>query len=209
VLDTPGGSPVASENLYRYFKALGARVHLYMYVNSAAASGGYYIAVASPTIYANKNALVGSVGVIMQSVSFSQLAKELGIADETLSAGTYKELISPLKPLDEKTRAYIRDYLLSPVYANFAETVAAERHLDAAQQHDYFEGRVFIAGDPRVKGVLVDETLSYPDMLERVKAEEGTRTLRRVDYAPKAESVVSQLLGSVVSQLRGAALQFN
>jgi protease-4 len=209
VLDTPGGSPAASENLYRYFKAFGERAHLYMYVNSAAASGGYYIAVASPTIYANKNALVGSVGVIMQNISFSQLAKELGIEDETLSAGTYKALLSPLKPLDEKMRDYIRDYLLSPVYANFAETVAAERRLDAAQQHDYFEGRVFIAGDPRVKGVLVDETLSYPDMLAMVKEKEGTRTLRRVDYAPKVESVVSQLLGSIVSQVRISGVQFN
>jgi len=209
VLDTPGGSPVASENLYRYFKRLGKRVHLYMYVNSAAASGGYYIAVASPTIHANKNALVGSVGVIMQSVGFSQLAKELGISDETLSAGEFKTLLSPLKAPDEKTRGYIRDYLLSPVYANFAGTVAAERDLDAAQQRDYFEGRVFVAGDPRVKGVLVDEILSYPDMLELVKEREGTKTLRRVDYAPKVESFMSQLLGTVVSQVRIPGVQFN
>ena len=59
VLDTPGGSPVASENLYRYFKELGKRIPLYMYVNSAAVSGGYYIAVAGDKIYANKNAMVG------------------------------------------------------------------------------------------------------------------------------------------------------
>ena len=209
VLDTPGGSPVASENLYRYLKGLGERAHLYMYVNSAAASGGYYIAVASPTIYANKNALVGSVGVILQSVGFSQLAKELGISDETMSAGEFKTLLSPLKAPDEKTRAYIRDYLLSPVYANFAETVAAERRLDAAQQKEYFEGRLFIAGDPRVRGTLVDETLSYPEMLALVKAKEGTETLRRVDYEPKVEGVVSQLLGSVASQLRIPGLQFN
>lgn len=209
VLDTPGGSPVASENLYRYFKTLGERMPLYMYVNSAAASGGYYIAVAAPTIYANKNALVGSVGVIMQSVGFSGLAEALGISDETISAGAYKELLSPLKPTDEKTRAYIRDHLLAPIYANFAETVAAERHLDAGQQQRYFEGRVFIAGDPRVKGVLVDETLSYPEMLALVKEKEHTPTLRRIDYAPKMEGLVARLFKGLVAQLRGADMRFN
>jgi protease IV len=209
VLDTPGGSPAASENLYRYFKALGERAHLYMYVNSVAASGGYYVAVASPTIYANKNAMVGSVGVLMQSVGFSELAKELGISDETLSAGEFKTLLSPLKAPDEKMRAYIRDNLLAPVYANFAGTVAAERRLNAAQQRDYFEGRLFIAGDPRVKGVLVDETLSYPEMLERVKEKEGTKTLRRVDYTPKVEGFVSRLFKTVASQVFAPDVQFN
>lgn len=194
VLDTPGGSPVASENLYRYFKELGARVPLYMYVNSAAASGGYYIAVASPKIYANKNALVGSVGVLMQNLSLAKMAEELGVSDETLSAGEFKHLLSPLKTMDEKTKRYFEEYLLQPIYDNFAQTVADERGIAPAQQSEYFEGRIFIAGDKRIHGVLVDALASYPDMVELVQQEQKTQTLTKLDYKPKVSGVLSQLL---------------
>lgn len=196
VFDTPGGSPVASENLYCYFKALAKRIPLYMYVNSAAVSGGYYIAVASKPIYANKNALVGSVGVVMQNFSLAKMAHELGVEDETLSAGEFKYLMSPLKHTDESTKAYLKEYLLNPVYQNFAYTVAQERNITIEDEKTFFEGRIFVAGDPRVYGVLVDEIISYPDMLGRIRHEQNATMLSRLEYRPKVSNFVSQLLES-------------
>lgn len=206
VLDTPGGSPVASDNLYSFFKKLSKKIPLYMYVNSAAASGGYYIAVASDTIYANKNALVGSVGVVLQNFSFAKMAEELGVEDSTISAGEFKYLLSPIKKTDKATKEYFQEYLLNPVYRNFAATVAKERHISPEDENRFFQGRIFIAGDPRIEGILVDKILSYPEMLEKIRQEQDTNSLSRLEYKPKMSGFISQLLESVTHYDMG--LQF-
>jgi len=194
VLDTPGGSPVASENLYSYFKSLGQEIPLYMYINSVAASGGYYIAVSGKKIYANTNALIGSIGVVMQNISFAKLAHEYGIKDDTLSVGEYKHFISPIKEMDEKTKAYLNENLLLPIYKNFSHTVAKERKITKEDEERFFGGRVFVAGDEKVKGVLVDEILSYTQMLALVKNEQKTQEILKLDFKDKPSDVLSKLL---------------
>ncbi|KIM08202.1 MAG: hypothetical protein KU29_05230 [Sulfurovum sp. FS06-10] len=78
IMGSPGGSPTASEELSEYLKAFQKEMPITMYVDSIAASGGYYIASSIKPLIANKNAIVGSIGVIMPHYNFGQLAKTVG-----------------------------------------------------------------------------------------------------------------------------------
>ncbi|HEO99744.1 MAG: S49 family peptidase [Campylobacterales bacterium] len=210
VFDTPGGSPVASDNLYYFFKGLQERIPVTYYVNSSAASGGYYIASGAEKLYANANAIVGSVGVIMQGINVSELAEKWGIRDETLTAGAYKQMISPLKPTSEESIAYFKENILGPTYANFSSIVALERNITKGEEDSYFQGRVFIAGDPRIRGKLVDEIISYPEIVALEKARHNTDTLRELEYKEKYGSWLqmgAEALFKVAEERMGASIR--
>jgi protease-4 len=79
IMNSPGGSPTASEELSEYLKDYAKEKNITMYVQSVAASGGYYIASAIKPLIANKNAIVGSIGVILPHYNIGKLADTIGI----------------------------------------------------------------------------------------------------------------------------------
>ena len=79
IFNTPGGSPSASDEFNAYLKYINKKKKVNVYVESMAASGGYYIISAIKPIIANKNAVVGSIGVIMPHFVLKKLADKIGI----------------------------------------------------------------------------------------------------------------------------------
>lgn len=157
VMNSPGGSPTAAEELSGYLKAYTAEKNVTMYIQSIAASGGYYIASAIRPVIANQNAVVGSIGVILPHYSLGELAKKVGIEEDDLSAGKYKKPISLFRKLSEEEKAYLQEQLLTPTYQNFIRAVAVNRSLTPEKLKPYTEGKIFIANDPEIRGILVDE----------------------------------------------------
>jgi len=102
IMNSPGGSPTASEELSEYLKDYNKKKPVTMYVQSVAASGGYYIASAIKPLIANKNAMVGSIGVILPHYSIGKLAEKVGIEEDDLSSGEYKKPISLFKKVGDK-----------------------------------------------------------------------------------------------------------
>ncbi|MCH9740689.1 MAG: signal peptide peptidase SppA [Epsilonproteobacteria bacterium] len=166
IMGSPGGSPTASEELSEYLKAYQKDINVTMYVDSIAASGGYYIASAVKPLIANKNAIVGSIGVIMPHYNFGELAKKVGVEEDYLAAGKFKKPISMLAKIDEENREYMIKNLLKPTYDNFINAVAENRGLKAEEVKPFAEGKIFIANVPEVQGILVDKISS----LYQVKA---------------------------------------
>ena len=75
--------------------------------STLAASGGYYISCAAETIYANRNTLTGSIGVIAsQSVDMTELLKKLGVKVETITAGKNKNMLNINSPLTDEQRTH-------------------------------------------------------------------------------------------------------
>ena len=166
IMGSPGGSPTASEELSEYLKAFQKEKNVTMYVESIAASGGYYIASAVRPLIANKNAIVGSIGVIMPHYNFGELAKKVGVEEDFMAAGKFKKPISMFTKIDEENREYMREHLLKPTYENFVQSVAENRGLKKEEILPFAEGKIFIANVPEIQGILVDEISS----LYRVKA---------------------------------------
>ena len=154
-MSCPGGSPALSEEVMRYLMNFNIKRPITFYIESMAASGGYYIASGMNTIYSNKNAIVGSIGVIMQKMEISGLAEKVGVKEDNLSVGAFKQPMSMFKPVTEEGEKYLTSNLMNPMYKIFSETVAENREIPIDELNEkYGEGRIFVANE--VQGSLVD-----------------------------------------------------
>ena len=178
IMNSPGGSPTASEELSEYLKDYNKEKNVTMYIQSVAASGGYYIASAIKPLIANKNAMVGSIGVILPHYSIEKLAQKVGVEEDDLSSGEYKKPISLFKKVGEKDRAYLKKQLLTPTYNNFIDAVAANRGMKREKLLPYTEGKIYVANSPEIKEILIDEISA----LHRLKAKIKKRLDKKVSF---------------------------
>jgi len=178
IMNSPGGSPTASEEMSNYLKEITKIKKVTMYVGGYALSGGYYIASAIKPLKANTNALVGSIGVILQHYNISKLAKTIGIEESTITKGKFKQPLSIFKKTDENQTKYINEHMLQPTYQNFINAVATNRGVDYNTIVKYAEGMVFVANSPKIKGILVDEITS----LYKIRADYKKRYGKDVEF---------------------------
>ena len=173
IMGSPGGSPTASEELSEYLKDYQQDKNITMYVDSIAASGGYYIASAVKPLIANKNAIVGSIGVIMPHYNLGELAKKVGVEEDFMAAGEFKKPISFFAKIDDKNKKYMTDHLLKPTYENFVASVAKNRGLTKEQILKVADGKIYIANVPEIKGVLVDKISSLYKVKKMIRKSYG------------------------------------
>ncbi|MEO1927197.1 MAG: signal peptide peptidase SppA [Nautiliaceae bacterium] len=171
VFNTPGGSPSASDEFNAYLKFINKTKRVNVYVESMAASGGYYIISAIKPIVANKNAVVGSIGVIMPHFVIGKLAKKIGIEEDDITVGKYKKPISLFKKASSQEKEYLLNNLLLPTYENFLKTVAEDRNISLDKLKKYADGKIFIA--TKVKGILVDKISTLTQFKEEIKKRLG------------------------------------
>ena len=191
VMASPGGSPSGSSEIAHYLRDLQSEMDVTMYVQSIAASGGYYIASAiehnatDPLsgIIAQENAIVGAIGVIMPKYVLKDLAEKVGIAEDDITVGKYKKPLSLFKYSTIEEKIYLRQNLLNPAYKNFINYVATGRHVSPEKLSEYAEGKIFIATE--VVGPLVDR-ISYIGQIKReIKAHlEKQNPDMRVGFVP-------------------------
>jgi len=184
IMNSPGGSPTASEELSEYLKAYDKTKNINMYIQGIAASGGYYIASAIKPLYSNKNAIVGSIGVIMPHYNIGPLADKLGIEEDDLSAGKFKKPISFFKKLGEEDKAYLKKQILTPMYNNFVNSVASNRELNVSDVVPFAEGKIYMANSEEIQGILIDEIVVLSTLKERIRSSK-THDITFVDIMPK------------------------
>jgi len=171
VFNTPGGSPSASDEFNAYLKHLNKIKKVNVYIESMAASGGYYIISAIKPIVANKNAIVGSIGVIMPHIVLEKLAKKIGIEEDDITIGKYKKIVSYFKKASKEEKQYIIDNLLMPTYENFLNVVSRDRNISIDKLKEYADGKIFIA--TKVKGILVDKISTLIEYKEEIRKRVG------------------------------------
>lgn len=100
VINSPGGSPVQSNLLFRRIRQLAEEKEkkVYVFCEDVAASGGYYLAVAGDEIYADASSIVGSIGVISASFGLDRAIEKLGISRRVYTAGLNKGALDPFQP---------------------------------------------------------------------------------------------------------------
>lgn len=92
VIDSPGGSVSASIEVADLIKELGQDMPVVAYVQGSMASGSYYGGMYASEIVANRGALIGSIGVIFSGYNIAHLLENLGIQEQVLKKGEYKEI---------------------------------------------------------------------------------------------------------------------
>ena len=198
IMNSPGGSPAASEELSEYLKELNKTVKITMYVQSMAASGGYYIASSIKPLIVNKNAIVGSIGVIMPHYSLEKLARKIGIEEDDLSAGKYKKPISLFNKVTPENKEYLTKQILSPMYENFLESVATNREINISELRPLAEGKIYLGNNPEIKDKLVDEISSIYFVKKKIK-DKYNKTNPNIKFININEDKPAGLFGSKLS----------
>lgn len=152
-VNSPGGSALASDIIYNSIKNLTKPVYISM--GGVAASGGYYISAAGDKIYADKETLTGSIGVITMIPNISELLKKAEINYSVISKGKYSDMGSLVRDLTEDEKDKIRASSLK-VYEEFVNRVAEGRNMAREEVLKSAEGRVWLGEESKKIG-LVDE----------------------------------------------------
>lgn len=170
-INSPGGGVYQSDEVYlalQNYKTSGKKVYAYM--GSMAASGGYYISCAAEKIYANRNTLTGSIGVIAgQSFDLTGLFEKMGIKSETIHAGKNKNMGNYNEPLSAEQKAILQS-VADECYDQFVGIVANSRHMSIADVEKLADGRVYTAKQALNNG-LVDYIDTFEHMLDSLKEE--------------------------------------
>jgi protease IV len=144
-IDSPGGGAVASDVIWRELTLLRdamPRRPLVASMSDLAASGGYYIAMAAPTIVAEPGTLTGSIGIYGGKIATGGTYGKLGASIEALSIGRNAEMDSPARPYTPEERAKL-DEQLRAFYEQFVEKAAQSRHVKPEQIDAIAQGRVW------------------------------------------------------------------
>ncbi len=165
-IDSPGGGVVPSQEIHdaviRVRSENNKKVVASM--GTVAASGGYYIAVASDRIMANPGTLTGSIGVIMELANLQGLLKKVGVESVVIKSGAHKDLASPFRKMSTEDRKILQA-VLDDVHEQFIEAVAEGRALDLADVRSLADGRIFTGRQARTAR-LVDELGNLDDAIQ-------------------------------------------
>jgi protease-4 len=173
-VDSPGGSSVASDVIWRELaitRDQDPRRPLVASMSDLAASGGYYLAMAAPTIVAQPATLTGSIGIFGGKIAIGGTAGKLGVTHETVAAGRNATLMSPFDTFTPGQRAKLQDYM-NGFYDHFVATVAAARDKTPAEIHAVAQGRVWTGRQAREHG-LVDELGGLDTAIDLAKQRAG------------------------------------
>ena len=205
-VNSPGGSPVQSQNIYDEMRRLRVKypaIPLYVVVEDMCASGGYFVAAGADRIYVNKSSLVGSIGVRMDGWGVTGLMDKLGVERRLLTAGDNKGFLDPFLPVDEKQKQHALA-MLGEIHQQFINVVREGRGKRLKESPDLFSGLVW-TGQKSVDLGLADGfgSLDYVAR-EVIKAEDI------VDFSQKeniAEKFARRLGAGAASALAELALR--
>ncbi len=161
-INSPGGSPVQAGYVYDEIRRLRQQhpdIPLYAVITDMGASGGYYIAAAADSIYADKASIVGSIGVTMSpfsmsSFGFTEAMKKLGIQRRLLTSGESKSLLDPFSPLKPEETEHIKK-MLDNIHSQFIDAVRTGRGDRLQDNPAIFSGLIW-TGEEGVALGLVD-----------------------------------------------------
>jgi protease-4 len=139
-VNSPGGSVVASDEIYQAFLAHDKPIVISM--GDTAASGGFYISCGGDFVIAHPDTLTGSIGVISQFFNVQDLLDKVGVDAVVITTGPYKDIGTPFREMTEEERELWRG-ILEQIYEDFVAVVAEARNLSAEEVREIADGSVF------------------------------------------------------------------
>ncbi len=157
-INSPGGSVVASNEIYKLLKDFKKPIVVSM--GEEAASGGYYISCAAKWIVANPDTLTGSIGVISELTNVDELIKKVGVQIVVIKTGPNKDIGSPFRPMTDDEKK-IWQTVIDQAFDGFVQVIVQGRGLPEDKVRQIGDGRVYNGRQAKELG-LVDQ-LGYLD----------------------------------------------
>lgn len=203
-INSPGGSALESEIIYRKLADLRQNIPVVVSMSGVAASGGYYISAASNYIVADPYTVTGSIGVIQLLPDASNLSNKIGISDQTIGFGKYSDAMNIWNTPSPELLASLQRNSTN-VYNEFKSRVAVNRKLDLNAMDAIAEGRVWCARDALANG-LIDQ-IGNLDVAIRKAASLSKLTAWQTVTLPRPKPYFSVIMEQLSE--RYAALKLN
>ncbi|MBQ6057796.1 MAG: signal peptide peptidase SppA [Treponema sp.] len=207
-IDSPGGTVYHADEAYLAlmdYKATGKSVTAYF--GPIAASGGYYIGCAADKIYANRNCLTGSIGVISANfVDGTELLKKIGIKSTTIHAGKNKNMLNFNQSATEE-QLQIMQSLADECYDQFTGIVSSSRKMDLEQVKKLADGRIYSALQAQKNG-LVDDVITVEQAMATIRNSMPADNLIFKDYVYDRPDGLRDLLMQGVSIIKNPQAVF-
>ena len=193
-INSPGGSVAPVQEIYSELRKLEKPIVASM--GSTAASGGYYIAAIADEILANPGTLTGSIGVIMQFTKLKGLYEKIGLEQQVIKSGKFKDTGSSIRDMTDEERAILQA-TLDDVHNQFIDAVFEGRqaHLTREEIVTLADGRVF-SGQQAFGHKMVDQLGNLPDAIERAGELGGISGKPKVVRTKRKTSMLERLLGA-------------
>jgi signal peptide peptidase SppA len=191
VINSPGGSPVQSRQIYLRIRQLAEekKLPVLVFVEDVAASGGYMIACAGDEIFCDPSSILGSIGVVGGSFGFQELIKKIGVERRLYTAGAHKAMLDPFLPEnpDDVTRLKALQHEIHDIFISLVKGSRGARLKGADDM--LFTGEYW-AGATSVSLGLAD---AIGDLRSTLRARYGEKV--QTPLIAPASGMLSGLLG--------------
>lgn len=197
-IESPGGAVAPSQEIYDAVWRVRERKPVVASIGNVAASGGYYIASAASRIFSAPGSITGSIGAIMNIPFYGTAAEKVGVSEEVVKSGRFKDTGDPLRPMTADERALLQG-MVDDVLSQFVDAIARGRNMDVARVRALADGRIYSGAQARTLG-LVDELGGLSEATRAAWEQAGQSGDPQVSYVRTRPRVWwMDLLGQMVS----------
>ncbi len=191
-INSPGGGVAPSQEIYSELRKLSSKKPVVASLSSVAASGGYYLASAAEKIVANPGTLTGSIGVIMDFSNVQGLFEKIGLKNNVVKSGKYKDIGSPHRDMTLDERKLLQN-VIDNVHNQFITAIVAGRKLDRESVEKVADGRIF-SGEQALALELVDSLGTIRDAIELTATMAGIKGEPKVYYTKKDRGLLDYVM---------------
>ena len=152
-IDSPGGTVVGGETLYRAIRRVAEKKPVVAVMRETGASAAYMTALGADHIVAHDGTVTGSIGVLMQHADLTGLLDKIGIKPENVKSGPLKAQPNPMEPFTEEAREATRGVIMD-LYDMFVDMVAERRSMDRATAKKLADGRIYTGRQAKENGLI-------------------------------------------------------
>jgi protease-4 len=196
-INSPGGSVVASQEIYDTVNRIKEKMPVVGYMREVAASGAYYSAVSANWLMTNRGTMVGSIGVIFDSFEATQLIDWMKLKPVTLKTGRLKDAGSSTRAWTPEDKQYLQK-LIDDTRDQFVSDVRAARPMISDETIAYMsDGRV-VLGTEAAKRLLVDAIGQRQDAVAKAAELAGLKTGAETEVIPMEDPRIPGLLSEII-----------
>ncbi|MAG38723.1 signal peptide peptidase SppA [Candidatus Woesearchaeota archaeon] len=198
-INSPGGGPVASEEIAKAIEELNKTT--VAWVREVAASGAYWVAAGTDKIFASRISILGSVGVLSSNLGFSEFLEEHNVSYNRLVAGEYKDLASPLKKMSEEEKNLLQEKI-DLIHEYFLNEIIRLRNIDEILRKEIGSAMIYTGMESLELG-LIDEIGTKKDVVEYLEEELNTTiTIKSYEDKKSFLELLSGLFSSREFQIK-------
>ncbi len=195
-IDSPGGSGLASDIIWRAIEALKQKKPVVVSMSDVAASGGYYISAGANKIVAEPSTITGSIGVVGGKPVIKGFYDWIGVTNEYVLRGNNAGMFRESEKFSDSERQKFQEFL-AKTYGDFTTIVAKGRNKDQKYIDSIGQGRVWTGREGKDKGLVdeyggLDRAIEIAKQLANIPADRGVQRIIR----PQPPSFLEQLMNS-------------